>query len=250
MPTCGEGETQAGVIRTDKGVCVICKKCEPDDECECSMNSDCGHCEICGTNCQCVPDPACQTCGIDEETDEIISRVKVIGAVAEWSGQPKGSGGPATSIGLCGEPSGTPAEYGMTLRFFGGVGVTANIQYYVKAGTQSKLINYGANLNQIQGCNTGKLPDGACFDGLPGGNTRYYISIGGSDPNPSVYLTYNPVNSANVSGTITYSCTGRPTAAPRIIESKAFCSTDELPVADPNDYSVYADVLHNSYGNW
>ena len=250
MPTCSEGETQKGVIYTSKGICVLCEECEPDTECECSTNSDCGHCEVCGSDCTCQPDDGCEKCEIDPVTGEITGKVKVIGALAEWSGTPKGSGGPDTSIGTCGQPNSDLVPYGMTLRFFGGVGVTANIQYFVKAGTQSTLTNFGAQIDQVQGCNTSKLPNGACFKGLPGGNTKYYISIGGSDPSPSVYLTYNPVNSANVSGTAAYSCTGFPTAAPKIIESRAFCSTDELPVADPDDYSVYADVITNSYGEW
>ena len=250
MPTCGEGKTQTGVIETDKGICVVCEECEPDTECECSMNSDCGHCEVCGSNCKCQPDTGCEYCEVDEESGYIRGKLKAVGAVAEWSGEPKGSGGPSTDLGVCGVPTGGISPFGTTLVYTGNVGATVSVQYYVNAGAEVKLTSFGTDLTRVRGCNTSKLPPGACFSGLPGGNTSNYIIIGGGDPVADTRLTYNPVNSANVSGTTFYSCTGYPTAAPRIIESRAFCDFDELPVTDPDDYSVYWDVLLNSYGDW
>ena len=136
----------------------------------------------------------------------------------------------------------------MTLRFTGGIGITINIQYNLAAGTQLSLTDFGGG--GIGGCKTDWLPAGACFTGLPRPNARYYLVIGDTDPNITTYVITNPVDSALVTGPSYYSCSGVPTLAPEIIESRTFCSPDDLPTADPNDYSVYNDVLLNQYGDW
>lgn len=233
-------------------VTEVCDKTDVPEsckECDCNCSDECGPCKVCGEGGRCEPDPGCEDCGSSEESGGgRNAKLRFYGAWSTFSSALT-SGGSGTPFGLCKTYS-VPGGYN-SLRFVCGIGVTTHIQFALPSRSSVGLVTFNSMSGVKSGCITSKLPAGACAQGLPNGNSRFMLTIDGSDPSPCTYVVYNRTESALTSGSFNYRCFMYPSSVPTIIKSPAFCSVSELNemfnIPPGKGYSVYAQY-RGDYG--